>query len=824
MFGSGWWTKYPFGCRFVLWIAGPVAVVVAFLYGALHLSLPLESGELKVAGLRHTVVIQRDPHSIPSIAANSDHEAYFALGFVHAQDRLWQMEMNRRIGAGRLSEVLGESALGSDVATLRMGLYANAQKIWAHLDAADRTVLNNYVEGVNSGMAALSVLPIEFQILRYQPERWRAEDSLVLMQMMAWQYSGNLAAEINRMLLIRNYGPATAEMLMPGVPKEVIKTASLTSVDALTRKLAIGLNAGFFGSPEKLIGSNAWVVSGQHTIGRAPLLVNDPHLTTPIPALWYLANIRGAELDVSGATMPGLPFVLIGKNKYIAWGLTNAMADTQDVVLEEINPVNKDQYLADGKYLDMDVVNVEVHVRSGFLRPPRKPERITVRRTRNGPLLSDLADPLGKTSFSVRWTGDDDQGGTFASFLSMNYAKNWAEFNQALSSFVTPIHVFMYADRTGNIGSVAPGLYPIRESGDGSIPTSRKTAGRIWSAFIPFAEVPRSLNPVEGFIVTANNKLVTDRYPYHISSDWAPAYRADRIRDELERMIRATSGKLTAKQMMLLQQDVTSPIIANGVLRAMRSLAPQNAAQKRALSLLETWDGKMTEDSRAATLTASWLSQLNIMLLEKVKQSGARSLGGEDPLSAMMLTDNAKFLETVLGGRNQAWCSGFRAAGDGLCSGLLSASLDRSIAELGALLGTNEQGWVWRRVHQTQFAHFPFSPAQFAPGMPHVEESTIVSFFDRSTASAGGNDTVNVGPVSFDKKIKYKQLFGAMYREVIDLAGGADSYFMQGTGQSGNPVSPHYDDLIDPHQQGQYIKMGTSQPASVLLLKPSTPK
>jgi penicillin amidase len=796
-----------------VWIFLPASLMLAGVAAVLFRTLPTVDGELRIAGLASPVSISRDTHSIPGIQAASDHDAYFALGFVHAQDRLWQMEMNRRIGAGRLSEILGESAVGGDIMMRRLGLYQNARKTWAALDQRSRDVLRVYAGGVNAGMAALRVLPVEFVLKRHRPEPWVPEDSLVLMQVMAWKYSGNADAEIQRLLLIQHHGLDVARALMPGTPAQLPAVTAQASDRGWQDYLALSSAGGLLGAHLEAVGSNGWVLSGKYTASGAPLLANDPHLTTPIPAIWYLATVKGGALDVAGATMPGLPFFFIGKNSNIAWGLTNAHADTQDVVLEQLNPVNKDQYLDGGTYVDMEIHRETIYIKNDFLRPVRAPEVIDVRRTRHGPLVSDISPTLGKMPFSIMWTGDLDTGGTFQAFLRMNYAGNWDEFRQALSGYVAPVHNFIYADRWGNIGHIAPGAYPLRVAGDGSIPVRAGQSDIRWKKYIPYQEQPHSFNPPEGFIVSANQKNVSDDYPYYISSDWSPAYRAKRISAEIERLISNKAGRISAADMFALQLDVVTPGMANQGLKALGKLKGETARQERVLALIRNWDGAMSTESVEALIYSSWMSHVNIALIEKLKSESVRSNASGEPLDALKYRNNQEFIESVLTGATREQYEG-----------LLLASLEGAIVELQKKLGEDLSLWKWGKVHQLKLAHFPFSKPAWSPDMPLAEESVLSTVFDRSQSTGGGDNTVNNGPASFERKTKYMQFFGAMYRQVVDLGSASGGYFMMGTGQSGNPVSSHYDDMIEAHQHGDYLPMSGRPQNSTLVLRPFSGK
>lgn len=819
MLRTSFWITFPFFARFLVWIILPAAAVGVVLYSMFSNSLPKASGTLRLAGPTAPVTILRDTHSVPQIQASNPYDAYFALGFVHAQDRLWQMEMNRRTCAGRLSEILGSSALRSDVVMRRLGLYANARKIWRSLDPENKKILQIYVDGINAGAANLGTRPIEFHLLRFTPEPWLPEDSLALMQLLTFQLSSNMGAEIRRLLLTQNSGSAIAAELMPAAAKQVLALGGPGAPVDTTLFSAFNVERGPFGPSHDHIGSNSWVVSGKHTASGLPMLANDPHLGTPIPSDWYLARISGGPLQADGGTLPGLPFVVIGRNAHIAWGMTNMKADTQDIVLEDVNPLNKDQYLVGTAYQNMDVQYEQIKIKGDFLRPAPEPELVKIRRTRNGPMISDSSDQIEKRSYSLRWTADDDTGGTFNSFVKISYAKNWTEFNAALESYVAPIHNFVYADKMGNIGSVAPGLYPVRKTSDGSLPVLGGSAGGVWQGWLAFADVPRSYNPPQGYLVAANNRIVAPDYPFHITTDWAPGYRAARIGAVLDTLI-GSGKKIDAAQMQALQVDVVAPAAASGILGQLRQLAPKTAQQASALRLLQQWDGQMLETSPAASLFASWSSHVNAIIMERMLSDPARAALPSDILAVWTTSDNESFVEKVLVHPDRKWCKRWATGANASCDPIMALALERALNELSKTLGSDMTAWDWGRLHKTQYTHFPFSSVKLSPGMPYVDDGFLSTVFDRSLRSSGGNNTVNVAPVSFDKDTKYLQFSGPMYRQVVDLGDGAASVFVQGTGQSGNPLSAHYDDLIPIHRKGQYLPMAAPTSDASLRLMP----
>lgn len=783
------------------------------------MSLPITDTAIDVSGITDRVTISRTAQSVPRVSAKNDLDVYFGLGFVHAQDRLWQMEMSRRIGSGRLSEVLGNDSLSSDIFMRTLDLRRGAERIWQRLPEKERQVLRHYVAGVNEGIKQLRQLPPEFAILQYQPEPWKPQDSLVWMQLMSWQLSSNYGFEIHRTLLVQALGPEKANLLLPKVDLRHMHLAGLLDQRDFRFDELLGQAENPYYAPAKFIGSNSWVISGEHTASKKPLLANDPHLANTMPTLWYLAELSGDRLHAIGATFPGLPFVVIGKNRDISWGLTNLLADTQDIFLEKLNPLNKNEYEVDGRYLKMQVRREEIKIRKDFLRREQRPRTINIRRTVHGPVLSDVVGELQEFAYSLRWTGDDEDGGSFSALLQLNYASNWDEFRDALKTFVAPAHIFVYADGLGNIGHIAPGLFPLRAQGDGSVPSIGWKSANQWQGWIPRAEVPSAFNPKEGFIVTANNKIVGDDYPYHLSSDWAPDYRSDRITAEISRLIAAKRSKLTAEDMVRLQLDVQTPG-KSSILSHLQSLPPKTERQKQILDVLKSWDGRMSADSSAASIFASWTGHFYHLLIEDDINAANFAPAARQSLTRMVNNIHLPLLEDILSNQHRSDVCDYKTTqARESCNDILYAALDHAINELSQRLDNDRS--QWSSLHKTQFPHFPFSKHELAPANPYAEDSFFHHFFHREAGTEGGAETVNAAPFSLGDNSRFLQFFGATYRQIIDMGGSGKSYFISATGQSGNPISPHYDDFISLYAEGRYLPMSTQASAGVLQLQPS---
>jgi penicillin amidase len=784
-------------------------LVVVPLGGYLWLrgSLPQTQGRTTLAGLDGSVEIVRDQWGIPHIFAATDHDAFLALGYVHAQDRLWQMEMNRRIGAGRLSELLGEATLDIDKFQRTLGYYRAATSDYALLGERSRLALDAYAAGVNAWIAEGHLLPPEYLLLGAKPEPWTPIDSLVWEKMMSWDLGGDYEMELLRRQLGDALGPERAAQLLPGYPQDGVlilpdgvqpaaweQTAS--DLLALDRRLQLD-----FGRGGREIGSNNWVVSGSRTESGLPLLANDPHLGASIPSIWYLAELQGDQIHAIGATFPGLPAIVIGHNERVAWGVTNVGPDTQDLYIERINPANPNQYAVGDEWEAMTVVEESIVVDG-----EDEPLRWAARSTRHGPLISDVTGT--GVPIAMRWVALEPGDTTMDAFMDINYAADWEQFVRALQRYVSPSQNIVYADVAGNIGYYAPGRIPIRAAGhDGMLPAPGWDDSAEWQGYIPFAELPQAYNPAAGFIATANNRIVGDDYPYLISNDWAPPYRAERIVQLIEQLSDGAASSdgatIDVADMAAIQADRFSAQVAD-LLPFLLTVPPQDERQSRALAYLQDWNGELALDSVAASIYEAWMLHLERALF-------ADDLRG-DLFEEMALRANPLFLSNVLNDKAlaAAWCDDVLTVGVESCEQQAALALDGTLDDLGGRLGNNMTGWRWDKLHVTQYPHRPFSDVDY-----------LKPLFHRSIGNGGDRYTVNVAPVNLSSP--YDQTHVPGYRHIVDLADLQNSRFVQTTGQSGNLLSSHYDDLIRPHRDVEYAAMlfGRDQvQGDTLLLEP----
>ncbi len=755
-----------------------LAVLAAYFY--LRMSLPKLSGSLSVPGLQDSVEITRDQHAVPHIYAKSQADAYFALGYVHAQDRLWQMEFQRRVGAGRLAEVVGEAALGTDKFLRTLSVYHYAEATIPNLSVETRGVLESYVAGINAYLQNKSgPLPPEFLVLRHIPEPWTVTDVLVWGKMMAWDLSGNWDDEVLRARMTERLTPEQIAELWPPYPGD----APIILPDFSALYKGLDLDALWATSPKPEppgAGSNNWVLAGSKSVTGQPLLANDPHLGLGVPSLWYFAHLSAPDLEVMGATLPGTPAVLLGRTDKIAWGFTNTGPDVQDMFLEQLNDAG--QYLTPDGYQDFEI-------RSEVIKVKDKPDvALNVRISRHGPVISDVsessrdaADASGNNyALAFAWTALSDDDLTLQAVFKFNQATNWEEFSNALQDFHVPQQNIVYADVNGNIGFYAPAKIPVRKSGDGTMPVPGWTGEYDWTGFVPFEELPHVYNPESSEVVTANNKIVPEGYRYFLGNDWAEPYRINRITELLGQV-----QKHSLETFASIQHDQTS-LMAREFLPYLREVAAETTLEKAAQAELLSWDGVMDKDKAAPLIFSAWYRELAKLMYSDELAETFEDYYGFHPL----------FVSDVLAEKTKTpWCDDTRTPAEESCDFIEVKAFKEAVVYLSTTFGDDVSKWQWGNAH---YAHSDHAVLTNTP---------LGRFFDIKIPNGGDAFTVNAARFGIGNEEPFTQTNGPGYRALYDFSNLDASLFIHTTGQSGNPLSGHYKDFAETWRDGRYIPM-----------------
>ena len=780
--------------RALLFVLVVAAALTALFFWRVRAPLPVTSGAVAVDGLRARVEIIRDLDDVPHIRANDEADALFGLGYVHAQERLWQMEFQRRVAQGRLSEVVGPRGLPADRLLRTIGLMRAARQAWPKIDGRSRALIEAYVAGINAFLADHhgGGLPVEFALMRTSPEPWTGVDVVAWQKTMAWQLSANWREELLRVQLAARVGDEGAGLLMPAYtpggpvilpPDAVLRSRPLGS-GTPSRSAPAGASPGIAADLAALSaivdtlevappfegGSNNWVVSGSRSLTGKPLLANDPHLAGQAPAVWYLAHVSGGALDAIGATLPGVPGVLIGRNQRIAWGITALLGDVQDLYIEKVN--TRDQAEYNGTPEPVRIVRETIKVRGEADVPLR------VRITRHGPIVSDVLEHAQST-LALRWTGLDVEDATAECFMRVNLAGSWPQFTEALRRMQVPLLNFVYADVDGNIGYYGPGAFPVRAAGDGTRPVPGWTGEFEWRGYLHESEWPSAYNPPRGYVVSANNKVAPDSFPFVLGSSWEAPYRAARIVDMIER-----TSKLAVEDLGRMQRDVQSAQV-KVVLPFLLQARPLDAPSRDAMDFLRAWDGTLDAGSAQGALYEAWYDATARGLFED--DLGADLAAGY--IARRSLT--AKAVDNFIQSGETAWCDDVRTPEPETCETLLGRTLQRALAEMGGRQGTsNLAKWRWDRVNAARFPHRPLD------GVP-----VLGRFFSRTVPRGGDAFTVTpVMPLDDDS-------FVSSYRQIIDLAGADSSRFVIPMGQSGHVWSDRYANLLDTWNRVEYIPM-----------------
>lgn len=809
--------SYPLLLRFGVFVILPVVALAAYLFWYLNASLAQTSGRVVISGLQARTEVRRDELGVVRIHAKKDRDVYVSMGYVQAQDRMWQLEFQRRLAQGRLSEVFGKTFVERDAYVRTLGLYDASQSAWDALSPEARDSLEAYAEGVNAWLAEGHTLPAEFTLLGISPAPWRPVDSLAWIKFFAFTLSSGFNREVERFLAKSALNDEQYKAIYPpgtgpsngDVPKIPDARASqmMSELSGIQTALRSTLRIGMVQS-----GSNAWAVSGRHTASGQALMANDPHLGLQMPSAWYVVDLSGEKLKSSGMSLVGLPLVLFGANQHIAWGGTNMMADVQDGYLEQLDPQNPKRYLRDGHWHDLEIRQELIRVRTDFpqwLRPALKPVHVQVRTTAHGPILSDVTGYL-EQAISLRWTALDKGDTTYESIYRINLASDWATFRAASSLFVAPPLNLLYSDDRGNIGYQGVGRIPIRTRGGGDLPVPGWSNDYRWRGYIPFDEMPHAYNPEKGYIVSANTDMSPSGYKHFISKDWAPPHRATRIEALLAAAI-STRSPITVESTRAMQLDVLS-LQAKEMLPVLLALAPSNALQTRALSQLSAWDGAMTRESSAASIYMAWMRHLRKQLFTESLAKNWSVQARGSALSTFGSEVGVEVMVAALTDGRGVWCAP-QSDEKRSCRTVLRQSLADALQDLRKRNGNDVEDWALGRLHFAHYRHVPFS-----------ESGLLKHFFERKVSTEGADDTVNVGGPSYVTAGNYLHDIGPVFRQVVEFSGSGPRQFFSGTGgQSGNFFSAHYDDMQSLFDRGALSEIDRSgkQGASTLILDPT---
>jgi penicillin G amidase len=773
--------------------AGFLALLIVLgggVYLYLRSALPQTDGRIVVSGPKAQIRIERDADGVPLITAQDDEDVAFGLGFVHAQERLFQMELQRRYGAGRLAEIFGQQAVATDRQMRVLGLYRAAESAIPSLSPQMNRALSAYAAGVNAFLASRrGAPPPEFLLLGLAPEPWRPADSLVWGKLMAVQLGGNYRGELLRARMARTITATDLAFLYPEYPKG----APTTLADMLPVYRRLGLD-GLYDAVPAVVGpnyaSNSWVVDGKHSASGKPLLANDPHLAFGTPGFWYLARLKTPQHEIAGGTVAGVPLVVIGHNERIAWGFTTTTSDVEDLYIEKVDPADPGRYLTPQGSAPFNSRAETILVKGAA------PVDITIRETRHGPVLSDAlppgaADPGFVLALAATVTIPEDRSAE--ALWEVNRAADWPSFRTALQKFVGPMENMVYADVDGTIGFIAPGLVPIRRKGDGWLPVPGWTGEYDWAGFIPFAALPSAVNPSSGHFVNANNKIVPDTYPYFLSRDWDLPNRAERI----EALLAATPVQTPASS-AAIEADTLS-LMAQHLVPLMTRTVEVNDEAREVIDRLQRWDFHMDREKVEPLLFTAWLREFSRSIL----------FGRFDDAVSDYWDLKPRVMEAVLSERPD-WCDDPKRPGEESCGTRLAESLGLALAQLRRDYGPDMTQWQWGRAHIARFANPVFSR------IPVLRD-----WFEVAIPTPGAYDTLNRGPSAIrDDTHPFEQRFGAGLRIITDLASPNDAMMMTTPGQSGDPLSAHFADLLHRWRDFEWLVPGRSTAVSTLVLVP----
>lgn len=772
----------------LIFLAVLVLIVVVAIGASVYLwrrALPDVDGDAVAAGISNPVEIIRDRWGIPHIFASSDRDAYFALGWTMAQERLFQIDLVRRVSNGRLAEMMGPDVIEVDRLFRTVNIPGIARRMATTAEPKVREALEAYRDGVNASAAAMGgALPIEYTLLGIGWDPVTVPELAAVIGFMTWDL--NPAWKMDRLYerIVNKVGRERAAQLFPhtlgGKPAVFPAISALSGAPPLEIAPALRLTAeqeALLAGLSGLESSNTWVVGPAKSASGAPILANDPHLALRLPSIWFQAHLKTPTLDVAGMILPGSPFVTIGRNRDIAWGLTNLMADAGDFFVEKLHPDDPEQVMYKGQWVPVKIRTEEIRIKGG------ETEILKVRETPHGPIVSEFLKETTRV-LSYQWVyAVAEDANELDGFHALNRARDWREFRQALSRFGAAGQNISFAGRDGHIGLQAAGRIPKLRTGD--------TGNRFrigwngldeWEGFVPFEEMPKVFDPPEGYVSAANNPTFPSSGPFYISAYWEPRDRILRIRELI-----AAQERLSAEDMARMQTDIlwiTAREEAPRILQAYEAAPAPTANVRAALELLRGWNGSMDADSRAATVFAAFFKHLfHELFADELGQELASDLREKGNYSAGMI-------HAVLDGGLDDWYDRGDTPEKETRGDVFRAAFEAGVAELESRMGKDPASWQWGKLHNFTLTH------------PLGKVEMLAPLFNAAAIPLPGH-SLTIWKAQY-KDGDFAVYHGASMRQITDFAGKSRTQSVIPGGQSGIPASPHYTDLLPLWAEGRY--------------------
>ena len=798
------------------WLKNSIAITTTLLilfiaaglifYNMLSNSLPQYDGEINVAGISNQVEVYRDSMAVPYILAETEEDAAFAFGYIHAQERIFQMDLFRRAGAGRLSEILGSDALIFDKMLRTVGIKSTSEKIMKVIKPEVMKLLITYSAGINQYLKdAKGSYPVEFDMLGYDPDDWSPLDCVIISRMMAWELNISWWSDISFTSLVQKLGEEKIKQILPEwqenapyiIPSETKSlpgiNTGLIEIDKSLRKL-LGIEGTH-------LGSNNWVVDDSLSVSGKPVIANDPHLAYGAPGRWFAVVIRAGNWNVEGVSLPGVPAVVIGKNKNISWTLTNIMLDDADFYIEKLDSTGK-KYFFNNEWRNITETEETIKVKDTL------DITLKIRSTHRGPLISDIHpysflypdENLKNIAVSMKWVGMEVTEEVNSYYL-LNRAQNWNEFKNAVSLFSVPGQNFVYADKDGNIGYYFGGKLPKRESTSPTFVFDGTTDKYDWKGYVSRSEIPDLLNPPQKFIATANNKVLKN-FKYHISNLWEPSSRIERITQLL-----SSKQKHSVADFIKYQMDQVSPYakkMTGYILSAFEDIKVRDKNLSLALELFKDWDYEMNEFSQVPAI-------YSVFLMHLLKNIYHDELG-DDLYNQYVFVGSIAYrsVETIFQKPSHQWFDNVKTSGIENRDDIIRKSLADALSYLEKDFGKDVKNWQWGKLHTVKHKH-TFS-GQF---------SLLDKYIDIGPFPVGGDGTTlfnteypfheSLGNYPRFNHQPFEDILGPSMRYIFDFARPDEFHLILTTGQSGNLMSNHYKDMTKMWLRGEYMTVRTDE-------------